>query len=62
MGNRPSGSDKDKFYLIDCGSSCSGVQVKLTVSSGDPDLYVKFGGFPTKTGNLGCNNCDCSST
>ena len=62
VGDRPAGSDSDMYYFIDCGSSCSGVQVTLDPEKGDPDLYVKFGGFPVKTGNLGCSNCDCSST
>lgn len=32
------------------------------MSSGDADLYIKLDGFPAKTGNVGCSNCDCSST
>ena len=62
IGNRPSGSDHDQYYFIDCGTTCSGVTVTLSPTSGDPDLYIKYGGFPVKTGNVGCSNCDCSST
>ena len=33
--------DNDKHYLVKCRGPCNNVEVKLTCSSGDPDLYLK---------------------
>lgn len=52
----------EKYYLVDCGSSCNNVEVKLSATSGDPDLFGKYGEFPVKSGSTGCgNSCDCQS-
>ena len=49
------------YYLADCGSSCQNVEIKVTMSSGDPDLFGKVNGRPEMSGEYSCGNCECSS-
>ena len=50
-----------KYFLVDCGTSCSNVNIEVTISNGDPDLFAKFDTPPTVTGYSCSNNCDCTS-
>ena len=59
VGDHPQGGDM--YYLVDCGSTCQGIQITLTSTSGDSDLFGKVGGRPDKTGSTTCSNCDCTS-
>ena len=59
VGDQAQGSKM--YYLADCGSSCQNVEIKVTMSSGDPDLFGKVNGRPEMSGEYSCGNCECSS-
>ena len=59
VGDQVSGSKM--YYWADCGSSCQNVEIKVTMSSGDPDLFGKVNGKPVMSGEYSCSSCECSS-
>ena len=59
VGDQVSGSKM--YYWADCGSSCQNVEIKVTMSGGDPDLFGKVNGKPVMSGEYSCSNCECSS-
>jgi len=59
VGDQASGSKI--YYWADCGSSCQNVEIKVTMSSGDPDLFGKVNGKPVMSGEYSCSSCECSS-